>query len=131
MMINHYIKPEHTATFAVFVQPRNLLQPDERLIYKHCKKHSHDESNCFEIIGYPARWEVMVAAKDAVEAEEVEMDVKDLVEAEDVRWCMLRRFRSNKHISRRISTEHTRFTTKRVQQIISLLETPKSHYEKH
>ena len=49
MMMERDHRAEHGVAFAARVQPAS----NEKPTCKHCGKYGHDETNCYEVIGYP------------------------------------------------------------------------------
>jgi len=54
VMLSREQRPKNMATFVVSPLARPHSMQGEKVLCKHCKKVEHEESNCFELICYPA-----------------------------------------------------------------------------
>ena len=132
MMMNRDAKQENTAAFVVSHHARATPSSGERPTCKHCGKYGHDETGCFELIGYPTDWarggrsshgrgrgvrgyrrQGTGRGRDAGAGKETAHAVQPIeAVADDVRGGGVA------------------FTAEQVQKLLSLIETPKSSHER-
>ena len=56
IMVNREARPENMAAFATSHLTRPGYLQGERSMCKHYGKTRHDETTCYELVGYPANW---------------------------------------------------------------------------
>ena len=124
MMVQRESKSDTAAVFAVNTSKvgRNL----ERPLCKHCGKTGHEAAACFELIGYPEGWVVRGRGRGGRGARRAAGQGRDGAAAYAAQATM----EETRHEAQAGHPVVPGFTPNQVDKLLSLIETPKTGYDK-